>query len=110
MFALVAFTVAQRRRELGIRIAIGARPRHILRVLLGQNALPTAVGAAAGAVLAMILARLVGSMVLLHKHQAVAPAGFAAGLAAFVVVAALATVSPARRALRIDPAKTLREE
>jgi ABC-type antimicrobial peptide transport system permease subunit len=110
MFAMVAFTVAQRRRELGIRMAIGARPRHILHVLLGQSAKPTAIGAAAGAVLAAVLARLVRSFVVLQKHEAGDVLGFAAGLAAFGVVAILATISPARRALRIDPAQTLREE
>jgi hypothetical protein len=110
MFALVAFTVAQRRRELGIRLAIGAGRRHILGVLLGQNVKPTAIGAAAGVVLALVLTRLVRSLVLLHKQQTMDPAGFAAGLSAFAAVAVLATLSPARRALRIDPAKTLREE
>jgi ABC-type antimicrobial peptide transport system permease subunit len=110
MFALVAFAVAQRRRELGIRMAIGASPRHILGVLLGQNARPTAIGIAAGSVLAAVLSRLVGSMVVLQKHELVDVVGFAGGIAGFVLVALLATISPARRALRIDPSTTLRDE
>jgi predicted permease len=110
MFALVAFAVAQRRRELGIRMAIGAGPRHILSVLLGQNAKPMAIGIVVGAILATLLSRLVGSMVVLQKHELVDAAGFAAGVACFLLVAALATLSPAMRALRIDPSKTLREE
>jgi predicted permease len=110
MFALVAFAVAQRKRELGIRIAIGAKPRHILTVLLSQNARPTAIGAVVGACLAVVLSRLVRSLIVLQNRDAVDVTGFAAGLACFVLVAALATLSPAMRALRIDPSTTLREE
>jgi hypothetical protein len=110
MFALVAFTVAQRRRELGIRIALGAGPRQILDVLLRQNARPTAVGAVAGVILAVILSRLVRSQIVLRKQDTVDVVGFAAGLACFALVAVLATLSPALRALRIDPSTTLRDE
>ncbi len=110
MFALIAFAVAQRKRELGVRIAIGAGPRHILSALLKQHARPTAIGAVAGVVLAAVLSRIVRSLILLPSHDAVDVAGFAAGLASFLLVAALATLSPALRALRIDPCETLREE
>jgi predicted permease len=110
MFALVAFAVAQRKRELGIRMAIGATSRHILGVLLTQNARPTAIGVVAGAILALILSRLVRSLVVMPNRDAVDLIGFAAGIACFVLVAALATLSPAMRALRIDPSTTLREE
>jgi predicted permease len=110
MFALVAFAVAQRRREIGIRMAIGATARHILAVLLGQNAKATAIGMAAGAIMAVILSRLVASLVVLQKQELVDVAGFAGGLLGFALVAVLAALSPARHALRIDPATTLREE
>ncbi len=110
MFALVAFTVAQRKRELGIRIAIGAGPTHILDVLLRQNLRPTLAGAVVGSILAAILSRLVRSMIVLQTQDTLDLAGFAAGLAGFALVAVLATLSPAVRALRIDPSTTLREE
>jgi ABC-type lipoprotein release transport system permease subunit len=110
MFALVAFAVAQRRRELGIRIAIGAKPRHILSVLLSQNAKPTAIGAVVGVLLAGVLSWLVRSLVVLQNRDSLDVTGFAAGLVCFALVAALATVSPAMRALKIDPCATLREE
>jgi predicted permease len=110
MFALVAFAVAQRRRELGIRIAIGAGPHQILDVLLRQNIRPMAAGVVVGAILAAILARLVRSMIVLQTRDSVDLTGFAAGLAGFALVAVLATLSPALRALRIDPSTTLREE
>jgi predicted permease len=110
MFALVAFTVAQRRRELGIRMAIGARPAQILGALFRQNVRPTALGALAGVILAGVLSRLVRSQIPLQRHDAIDVAGFAAGLAVFILIALLATLSPAARALRIDPSTTLREE
>jgi predicted permease len=110
MFALIAFAVAQRKRELSIRMAIGARPWNILGILLRQNAKAMAIGVAAGTVLAAILSRLVRGMIALASAGTVDGTGFAVGIAAFVIVAALATVTPALRALRIDPAATLREE
>jgi ABC-type lipoprotein release transport system permease subunit len=67
-------------------------------------------GAFVGVILAMILPRLVGSFIVLPNGQTVDVAGFAAGLAGFLLVAALATLSPALRALRIHPSETLREE
>ncbi len=110
MYALVAFTVAQRKRELGIRIALGAGPCHILDVLLRQNAKPAVAGAVAGLALAVILSRLVRSQIVLYKLEAVDVVGFAAGLAGFALISILATLSPALRALRIDPSTTLRDE
>jgi predicted permease len=110
MFALVAFAVAQRKRELGIRIAIGAKSRHILSVLLSQNVVPTACGIVAGSILAAVVFRVVRSIVNLQHQETVDVIGFLAGIAFFVLIAALASLSPATRALRIDPAATLREE
>jgi predicted permease len=110
MFALIAFAVAQRKRELSIRMAIGAAPRNILGILLGQNAKAMLVGVAAGSVLAAILSRVVRGMIALAGKDTVDTLGFAVGIAAFLIVAALATLTPALRALRIDPAATLREE
>ncbi|HXJ44189.1 MAG TPA: FtsX-like permease family protein, partial [Bryobacteraceae bacterium] len=97
-------------RELGIRIAIGARPADILSVLLKQNVRAALAGVVAGTVLATILTRLVRSIIVLHNRDGVDLTGFALGLACFGLAAALATLSPALRALRIDPSATLREE
>ena len=110
MFALVAFAVAQRRRELGIRMAIGARPRHILGVLLTENAKPTLVGGLIGLVVAFGLSRLVLYVIYLRRVFQADMLGFVVGLACFAAVAVAATLTPAMRALRIDPASTLREE
>jgi predicted permease len=98
MFALVAFAVAQRTRELGIRMAIGARSHNILGELLTQNLRPTAVGVIVGTILAVILRRLVQGMVFLKDNGTVDPIGFIAGLLAFALIAAAASLAPALRA------------
>jgi len=110
MLALVGFAVAQRKRELGIRIAIGAKRHHIVETLLLQNVKPTIAGAIAGVILAAIFSHVLRSFILLPNGGAVDVIGFVGGLAFFALVAALATLSPAMRALRIDPSVTLREE
>jgi len=110
MYALVAFTVAQRKRELGVRMALGAGPCHVLNVLLRQNVKPAVAGAVAGLALAVILSRLVRSQIVLQKQEAMDVVGFAAGLAGFTLISALSTLSPALRALRINPSTTLRDE
>ncbi len=109
-FSVVAFTVAQRRREFGIRIAVGARPHHVLSLLLAQNSAPVMAGAFAGAVLAVAASRIVRSVIVLPERQAVDPLGFAAGILIFLVMAVFAALSPALRALKIDPSATLRED
>lgn len=109
MFAMVAFAVAQRTREIGIRIALGARPHDVLDSALDRMYLPVFTGMIAGAVLGVAVGRVVRSMVPIIDTP-LDPSGFAAGLAAFLVIAFLATLSPALKALRIDPASTLRYE
>jgi putative ABC transport system permease protein len=110
MFALVAFAVAQRTRELGIRIAIGAKSRNILAELLMQNLKPTAGGVVAGVILAAVMARLVHQVAFLKSTGTLDPLGLAAGLVVFALIAAVASLAPALRALRIDPSSTLRCE
>jgi ABC-type antimicrobial peptide transport system permease subunit len=109
MFAMVAFAVAQQRRELGIRMAIGARSPDILKMLLGRNLLPIAIGTVAGALLGVAVGRVTASIVQIVQDP-LDPRGFALGLAAFALVAILATLAPALKALRIDPSVTLRYE
>jgi len=109
MFALIAFTVAHRKRELGIRIAIGARPVNVVSALLKENLSPIAIGSSSGVILAVVLSRVVRTMIVLQNRDAVDIIGFAAGLVCFGLVAVVATLSPVVRALRIDPSSTLRE-
>ncbi len=109
MFAMVAFAVAERTREIGIRVAIGARAGDVLKLLGAQNVWPVVFGLGAGVMLGISVGRIVGSQVMLVPDP-LDPGGFAIGLVAFLVIASMATLSPAMRALRIDPSSTLRCE
>ena len=108
IFGLLAFTVAQRTREIGVRMALGARGLDILRIILGQHAFPFGMGAACGVALAAATARIVRNS--LYGYAAFDLASVSLGLLAFVMVALAAAIAPARRALRIDPASALRYE
>jgi predicted permease len=108
MFGLLAFTVAQRTREIGVRMALGARAADILGCVLGQYALPLGMGAGLGVVIAAAAARIVGN--ILYGFLPFDALSFGAGLLLFAAVALAASVSPARRALQIAPAAALRYE
>ena len=108
IFGLLAFTVAQRTREIGVRMALGARAGDVLHCVLGQYALPFGLGAAAGVLLALACIRVFQS--LLYGFLRSDPLSYAAGLAVFAAVALIAAIAPARRALRIDAAAALRWE
>jgi predicted permease len=109
MFAFVAFAVAQRTREIGIRMAIGASPFAILSTLLKQNIGPVIVGIAAGTFAGIGLGKITRGLVYMQADP-LDPAGFASGIAAFGLIAAVAILAPALKALRIDPASTLRSD
>ena len=108
IFGLLAFTVAQRTGEIGVRIALGARALDILRDVLGQYALPFGIGAIAGGALAAAVNKVMSNIVF--GYIPLDFASFFAGLLLFAIVAAAASLVPARRALRIDPASALRHE
>jgi putative ABC transport system permease protein len=108
IFGLVAFAVAQRAREIGVRIALGARRSDILRTLLAHHAAPLAYGSLAGVALAVAGSQTLGGQ--LHGLAPLDPISYGAGIAAVAAVALAATLLPARRALRIDPASVLRWE
>jgi predicted permease len=108
VYGVVAFTVARRRREIGVRMALGARPVQVIRLLVRQNMRPVLAGALIGGALAAAGARLIRAM--LYGVSPVDPLGFAGALAMLGAVAAVAALAPARAALRVDPAVTLRHE
>ena len=108
IYAIVAHSVAERRREIGIRLALGARPRTLLRQVV-QSALGLAVaGAAIGAVSAFGLTRFLES--LLFGVEPTDAATFASMAALLMAIAVLAAWLPARRVMQVDPVKALREE
>jgi len=89
-------------------MALGARPGDVLACLLAQYGPPFGAGAAAGAALAFAAARVARNF--LFGYAVLDVLSFGAGLLAFLVVALAASIAPARRALRIDPASALRHE
>jgi putative ABC transport system permease protein len=105
---IMALTVSQRTREIGIRIALGAQPANVMRMVLGQGMLLTILGVGIGIVGALALTRLVKT--LLFEVAPNDPFTFASVAASLVVAAALASFLPARRAASIDPIIALRSE
>lgn len=108
IFGLLAFTVAQRTREIGVRMALGARKRDVLQVVLGQYGVSFGMGTAAGLCLAAATVKVIRSSVFgFIPFDALS---FGAGLLLFAAVALAGAIAPVRRALRIDPASALRYE
>jgi predicted permease len=105
---VVSFTVNQKRRDIGVRMALGAGGTQVVGLLLGSMARPIVLGLVVGLVTARVLARTVESF--MFRVDATDPGTY--GLIAFglVIVAALATLLPARRATRIDPIQVLKAE
>jgi putative ABC transport system permease protein len=108
LYGALAYSVEQRRREVGVRVAIGATPRRILRLVVGEGLRMTAVGLAIGAALALGLARYVSA--LLFGVTPTDPAVYAGVGTLLLAVAVVASCAPARRAMRVDPVVALREE
>ena len=108
LYGLVAYTVAQQTRELGIRMAIGAQRGDVLWMVLGRGLGLTAVGIAIGLLLSAAATRLLGG--LLYGMSPPDPVSFAAASLAWMAVAMLASYVPARRAMKVDPVVALRWE
>ena len=108
IYGVMAYAVAQRTSEIGIRMALGAHPRDVLRLVIGQGMLLTAFGLVLGLAAAYWLTRLMEA--LLFGVSATDVGTFAAVAALLAAVAFLATWIPARRAARVDPLVALRSE
>jgi predicted permease len=108
LFGVMSFLVAQRTREIGVRMALGASPANIVRWTLGHAARGTAVGLLAGLGGSLIVTRFLRSM--LFGVGASDPSTFAAAMIFLCVVALLAAAIPARRAARLAPVETLRQD
>ena len=114
IYGVISYSVAQRTREVGIRIALGAPQFEILKLIVRQGMMLVVVGVAVGLVLALVLMQIVGSV----AHEAEVTFGvsptdsltFAAVTILLTLVALLACYVPARRATRIDPVVALRNE
>jgi putative ABC transport system permease protein len=107
-YGVVAFAVATRTREIGVRVALGARPADVLRLVLGGGLKLAAAGVMLGLGAALASARVLATMLYgVTPHD---PVTFAAIGAIVAAVAAAATYVPARRAMRVDPVVALRGE
>jgi len=108
IFSVVRLAVGRRRREVGIRVAVGARPADIRRLFLHRAMTPVLAGIAIGMAGAWAGARLVRS--LLFGVEPTDPASVAGGVGVLVMTALLAAYLPARRAVEVDPVVTLRSD
>ncbi|HEX2663634.1 MAG TPA: ABC transporter permease [Candidatus Acidoferrum sp.] len=108
LYGVLAYVVARRAREIGIRIALGGERADILRLVLGQGGRLTVVGAAIGIVVALVAMRWVGS--LLYGVTAHDPLTFVGVVVLLALVSGAACYIPARRATRVDPLVALRYE
>jgi predicted permease len=108
LYGVLDYSVLQRQREIGVRIAIGARRVDIARGVIADVSLVVALGAAAGVLLGMVSARYIAS--LLYEVKATELLRLAAPACGILVIVLIASLRPVFRALRIDPAETLRVE
>ena len=108
VYGVVSQAVAQRTREIGIRMALGARPRDVLTMVVRQGMIGALIGLAGGLAVSFALARLFSN--LLYGVSATDPATFVAIPVLLASVALLAVVIPARRGMKVEPMTALRDE
>jgi predicted permease len=108
IYGVLAYSVAQRTSEIGLRMALGAQPRQVLGLVLRQGMLLALIGAGVGILVALPVARMAGS--LLYGVSATDPLTYASITLLLMFIASLACYLPAYRATRIDPLKALRVE
>jgi predicted permease len=108
LYGVIALSVGQRRREIGVRMALGARPSDVLRLVVGEGLRITLFGTLIGLIGAFALSRVVTS--LLYGISATDGTTYVASAAMIVAVTLVATLIPARRATRVDPTSALRAD
>jgi putative ABC transport system permease protein len=108
LYAVIAYSVSQSTRELGMRMALGARAGDVLQLIVSRGLRLTTAGIVIGAVAALALTRLMGN--LLYKVSPSDPLAFGSALVVITIFSLAACFLPAWRATRIDPAQALREQ
>jgi len=105
IYGVISYGVSQRRREIGIRLALGAQRREVLRMIVRQGVTTALAGVAVGIAAALLLTQLMRGM--LYGVSAQDPLTFLCVAALLILVALLASYIPARRATLVDPAVAL---
>jgi putative ABC transport system permease protein len=108
IYGVISYSAAQRSREIGIRMALGARRGDVMRLVLAQGGKISAAGIVIGSAASLGLTRLMAK--LLYSVSVVDPATFAAVAFVLALIATVASYIPARRALCVDPLVALRNE
>jgi putative ABC transport system permease protein len=108
LYGVVAVFVSQRRHEFGIRMALGAQRRDVLRLVMRHGGGMIVIGTVAGLIGALAVSRLLQS--LLYGVTATEPLSYVIGAAVLLLTGLIACYVPARRATRVDPAQTLRAD
>ena len=108
VYGVLAYSVSQRTHELGVRLALGASPAALRRMILGHGLRLAGIGIALGLVGALAITRVIGT--LLYDVTPTDPVSFGLVTGTLVAVAALASYLPARKATRVDPLTSLRAE
>ena len=108
LYGVMSYTVSQSTRELGLRMALGAGPSNVLRLVLSRGLLLTTTGVMIGIALALLLTRLLGH--LLYQVSPRDPLAFAAAFAVMILASTAACFLPAWRATRTDPMRALRTD
>jgi ABC-type antimicrobial peptide transport system permease subunit len=106
VYGVMSLIVSERTREVGVRLALGAKPGQVLRMIVGRAATLGAVGIAIGLLAAFPVATLLQGQ--LYGIRSIDPATFVSVPAALLLLSALAALVPARKAMRIDPVEALR--
>jgi len=108
LYGVMTFGVSQRMKEIGIRMALGASSRAIVRLVLSQSGRLVAIGAAIGMTLALSALGLMRATIQLENVSILDPGAFTAAAVILAVTAAVATYLPSRRAASVDPSEVLR--
>ena len=110
LYGVLTYTLSQRTREIGIRMALGATAAAVVRMVMTQSARLAGAGAAIGLAVALAVMKVLSNLIPFQNVSVLDTSAFAASLALVAVATALAAYGPARRATRVDPAETLRAE
>jgi putative ABC transport system permease protein len=108
LYGVLSYSVSQRVREIGVRVALGARNGHVMRLVLQQGMILALIGIGFGLLFSFGATRVVGS--ILYDTSPTDPLSFAGISTLLAAIAALACYLPARRALEVDPLEALRGE